>query len=443
MKGWKTNYWIVLIMLMVTAVLSVDVNHYYKHSRYNHAFIQWDGKGYWSFLPAVFIYHDLNFGFFDSIDRKYYSHYEYDTRREVNGRFVNKYYAGMAFMLSPFFVLGHLRTLASDFSPDGYSMYYKMFLSIGALFYCLLGLWFIDRSLARFFNTPTWARVLIMVTAVFGTNLHYYTVMEPHLSHVYSFAAVSTWLYVTLAYFRQPRRTYLWMSALLLGLIVFIRPVNGLVVLSLPFLAGSWDALSLGSRDAVKDWKALIIAMLFAAACPFLQLLIYKLQCGNWLVYSYTNERINLQFPHVTEFLFSYKKGLLLYTPVLGLATVLIVIGLWRKRFALCSFFLFIGAVVYVLSSWWQWWYGGSFSSRAFTEYMPFAFVALGFAFSELRFSHIARSAITALFVVLIAFNQFQLWQYRHAVIHWDSMTKEMYWSVFLKPPPVNFFTGE
>jgi hypothetical protein len=282
-----------------------------------------------------------------------------------------------------------------------------------------------------------------MLVTAFGTNLHYYVVMEPHLSHVYSFAAVSAWAYFTLAYFRQPDRRRLWISAGLLGLIVFVRPVNGLVVLSLPFLAGSLESFLNGFRYATKDWKGLVVAVVCGAFCPFIQLLIYKLQCGNWVVYSYTNERIDLQAPHAMQFLFSYRKGLLLYTPALALAAILIFVGLRRRLFTLVMFLFFMTITVYVLSSWWQWWYGGSFSSRAFVEYLPFVAVASGIALTELRLSRPMGSLIVAAFVALIAFNQFQLWQYRHALIHWDSMTKETYWNVFLKPPPVNFFTGE
>ena len=35
--------------------------------------IRVDGKGYYAYLPAVFIYHDLNLGFFDKIEKEKYS----------------------------------------------------------------------------------------------------------------------------------------------------------------------------------------------------------------------------------------------------------------------------------------------------------------------------------------------------------------------------------
>ncbi len=35
-----------------------------------------------------------------------------------------------------------------------------------------------------------------------------------------------------------------------------------------------------------------------------------------------------------------------------------------RSRFAFAAWCIFSLLLVYVLSSWWSWWYGGSFSSR-------------------------------------------------------------------------------
>jgi hypothetical protein len=35
--------------------------------------------------------------------------------------------------------------------------------------------------------------------------------------------------------------------------------------------------------------------------------------------------------------------------------------------------------------------------------------------------------------MVLLALNQYQMGQYRTSLLHWDSMTKEAYWGIFLK----------
>lgn len=54
--------------------------------------IESDGKGYYAYLPAIFIYNDLNFGFFDKIEKeKYYDEFRYyDYRSGANGKIINK-----------------------------------------------------------------------------------------------------------------------------------------------------------------------------------------------------------------------------------------------------------------------------------------------------------------------------------------------------------------
>ena len=46
----------------------------------------------------------------------------------------------------------------------------------------------------------------------------------------------------------------------------------------------------------------------------------------------------------------------------------------------------------------------------------------------------------TSLIICLVLFNMFQTHQYRKGILHWDSMTKQAYWAVFLKTQkPGNF----
>ncbi|MBP6392378.1 MAG: hypothetical protein KA352_15910, partial [Flavobacteriales bacterium] len=76
--------------------------------------LQSDAKGYYAYLPAVFIYNDLQFGFFEQMDRgKYYNpDLLYEYRILFNGVSVNKYYCGMALAHAPFFLAAHTITKA-------------------------------------------------------------------------------------------------------------------------------------------------------------------------------------------------------------------------------------------------------------------------------------------------------------------------------------------
>src|SRR5207249_3332740 len=68
--------------------------------------IEADGKGYYAYLPAIFIYHDLNFSFFDRVEKLHPNPaIYYDYRINYNGKTADKYFAGSALAMSPFFIV--------------------------------------------------------------------------------------------------------------------------------------------------------------------------------------------------------------------------------------------------------------------------------------------------------------------------------------------------
>ncbi|MCK4699417.1 MAG: hypothetical protein KAT38_03765, partial [Bacteroidales bacterium] len=89
---------------------------------------------------------------------------------------------------------------------------------------------------------------------------------------------------------------------------------------------------------------------------------------------------------------------------------------------------------IYLVFSWWCWWYGGSFGARILVE--SYAFLSLPLAaviqkISEKR--RIMRSVFIIIFGFLVWINLFQMRQYRISLLHWDSMSKKAYWGIFLK----------
>ena len=120
--------------------------------------IEADGKGYYAYLPAIFIYHDLNFGFFDEIEKeKYYNpngYYDYRANGG-HGEYINKYYCGTAVAELPFFLGAHLLTRIQGGDTDGYSKNYLVSVSIAALFYLFIGLFFL-RKIFLAYEIPDW-----------------------------------------------------------------------------------------------------------------------------------------------------------------------------------------------------------------------------------------------------------------------------------------------
>ncbi len=375
----------------------------------------------------------MNFGFFDKIEKeKYYDENRYyDYRSGANGKVINKYYCGTALSQLPFFLIAHSISYFANYEMDGYTKYYPILINISAIFYLLIGLFYLN-SILKTYKISEWHRVLTLFAAVFGTNLFYYTVGEPAISHINSFAFVSMFFYFSKKYFTAYNKKYILLLAIILGIIILIRPINGLIVLILPFAAGNFKSLRKGFTTAFNHKIFLLYSFVVMCAIVFIQLIIYKISAGQFIIYSYGQEGFNFLSPHIIDILFSYKKGLFLYTP-LYLLSFAGCYFLWKSsKFEFYSWLGFFVLITYVFSSWWMWFYGGSFSSRVYVEYIPFFMILLAISFERIE-SKLHKRLFISLVILLIVVCQIQTFQYRYYDIHWVDMTKEKYWDVFLR----------
>lgn len=422
-----------VIVLCIAICFIVTTNIHWGKNKWQNI-IEADAKGYYAYLPAVFIYHDLNFNFYDSIEKKkYYNDFlVYDYRATApDGRRIDKYYCGTAVAQLPFFLIAHVLAKISGADADGYSRPYMLSITLAALFYLFIGLWFINKLL-ELYTIGNRARSLTMIALLFGTNLFFYSVCEMGMSHVYSFALVAMFCFYIKKYSIGFSPKTLIISLALLGMIFLIRPVNVLILLAVPFLSGSRERFTAMFKNAFRQIKALITGIAVLLVLIGIQCVIYKISTGQWWIYSYGDERFDFAHPHFIGILFSYKKGLFLYTP-LYLLSLAGLYALYKKnKFESGTFLLFFIVITYVLSSWWNWWYGGSFSSRVYVEFLSLFAVLMGLFLQNTR-NKIARIATTVGIILLIALCQVQTYQYRYYIIHWEDMNKEKYWNVFLK----------
>lgn len=392
--------------------------------------LEYDIAGYYAYLPAVFIHHDLSFGFYDEMTALYSADLFRGDYRQLlaDGTTTNKYFAGTAVLQLPFFLMAHLLTLLSGGPADGYSYLYVLGVALSSIFYVLLGLWWLSRILQHYEveGGMAWALVYAMV---FSTNIFVYAAIDPGMSHAYSFAAVNGLVWFFLMFKATGRAGYFLLLMLLLGLIVLIRPVNVLAVLGLGCFVGpatEWQQLWQKIRAL---GGLLFVGLLLAVLIGATQLLIYWLQTGNWVVYSYADERFDFTNPQLVNFLFSYRKGYFLYTPLALIATLCLpLVYRFNARLAL-SLGAFGLLLVYVFSSWWSWWYGGSFSSRVMLEYSVFVFLPLGLVLKKA--GRPLRNVLLSLMVACVLLAQFQIYQFRHGRLHYSDTTKEIYWSSF------------
>ncbi|MCB0478644.1 MAG: hypothetical protein KDC84_10795 [Crocinitomicaceae bacterium] len=430
LKNQSIAKWAIFLSVILLTWITANLNWGKENWK---EIVRTDGKGYYAYLPAIFIYDDLNFGFYDHIENEKYFNPKtgYDYRSNSEGKTISKYYCGTAVAQLPFFLMAHSFVKLTDGDADGYSKPYMVAVSLATIFYLFLGLWFLNKTLILYEIKDVY-RAIAIIAAVFGTNLFFYSVSEPSISHVYSFGFIALFVFFSKKFFLENKALCILVLGLILGMIVLIRPVNILILLAWPFLAGDWKILIQSLKFAFQKYGYLILSISGFALMVSIQLIIYKVSTGSYMVYSYGEEGFNWSDPHIFDILFSYKKGLFLYTPIY-LISMTGLIFLWKKRkYELTMWLLFFIIITYVFSSWHMWWYGGSFSGRIYVEFIPLFMIIMAIALQNFE-NKVQRGVFIGLVTVLILICQIQIFQYRYYKIHWDSMTKEMYWKEFLR----------
>jgi len=422
------------LSLVLTAALVVwSASNIMWGGEHHHGIVKADGKGYYAHLPALFIYNDWEFEFFDSVENRHYynENYYYDYRAKLpDGSIVNKYFCGTAVPMLPGFLIAHAYALSSDKYPaDGFAKPYNISVSISAIVFMLLTLVVWLRIFTQF-KIDNKLIAFVIPTMVFGSNWYYYLVCEPAVSHVYTVFLASWFVERGLKWGRTGRVNMLLLASLL-ALITLIRPVNAMLIGFTPFFFtnGSHFVKSVG--NVFKKPGKLAFAIVIAAAIIIIQLVLYKIQTGDFWVYSYQEEGFNFSDPQIFNILFSYKKGLFLYTPIMLIALLGLIPLTSNQTWRGVSLLVVFGGFTYVVSSWWNWYYGGSFSSRVYLDILVLFAIGLAYLLKTIQ-TKAMRSFLMTVLIALVLLCQFQTYQYRRMIIHWDGMTEQTYWEAFL-----------
>lgn len=402
--------------------------------------IIWDIKSYYSYLPATFIYFDLSLDFVYEVPGKF-ADYIWPMETPTGKKAIETTY-GMAFLYTPFFLVGHLVALLTDFETHGYSRPYQLAMHFSALFYVWIGLLYLWKVLRRYFNDRVTAFTLFAVAL--GTNLFYYTTVEAPMTHAFSFGLFAVFLWRTIVFYDHPTIKNILVSGALAGLIALIRPTN-IIILLVFFL---WDIKTrtdlmerLRFFTGKAHWVLLMASVFVLVWVP--QFIYWYNVSGQIFFFTYGERGASFFFgnPQICNILFSYKKGWLVYTPLMVFALAGVFLLPRRVPGAFPAILIFTIINIYILASWWSWWFGGGFGLRSFID--SYALLAIPFAcFVDMGLRRPAwpRWIILVVMVVLIGYNQFQTRQYINNAIHWWWMNKEAYWETFLKRHPTERF---
>ena len=145
--------------ILLSVILSLFLIRYRFAGEDGNAYrniIDGDGRGYYAYLPAIFIYHDLDFRFFDIHPELFPPLYAKTFLLGQEGHYLNKYTCGEALLLLPFFALAALHSKVFCMPVDGYNPAFHVYCGIGVFLFLLAGLWH-ARKLLVLYKLPPFA----------------------------------------------------------------------------------------------------------------------------------------------------------------------------------------------------------------------------------------------------------------------------------------------
>lgn len=418
------------VVLFISIIFSI--NFYNKIEEVvndsNRCICSYDGFGYYMYNPFFFDHGSLNLNsnWAIGIQNKYCdSTIVYQFHTVDNGNELNIYHMGLAIVQMPSFLLGDVTASIFNYERDGFSKPYHVFYLLNALFFILLGLFYLKKLLRLFFTDNITGLSILLI--YLGSNALVTFGIQYDLTHLYLFAFNSIFLFHLFQYLQTDKKRSLILSALFLGLTVCIRPTQVLFGIIPLFIL-----LQKHKTNKVKAIKKLLWFPLFGLIWNIPQIYYWYSISGDLLVPNMHTEEIVIIDPNIVDFLFSYKKGWILYSPLF----ILLPFGFYqlfqkyRNLFWACITFTL--SYILVMSSWECWWYASSFGSRVMTDIYPLLALVIGSilaASNTLKYKVLLYIYIS-LCVILSLFQSYQSTKY---IIHPERMTKEQYWQVFGK----------
>ncbi len=401
--------------------------------------ISWDVLGYYLILPLTFIYNDPGLAnsepFLALVNGYEITDAFYQMIQTQPDQWVMKYPLGLAVLYAPFFAVGHLTAIVTGAPTDGLSAPYNLAMAIGSLLYSLIGIAFTFKILAKYFSFNTAASSLILT--LLGSNwliTHGISMMMPHIP---LFALTAGVVWQTPRWIDRPTAGNSIGLGALLGLAVLARPTEAWLAV-VPFFWGmdGWSALKNRLQTLfARRVSATLLTAAVGIAIVLPQLLYWKWATGSFLYTEYGNagEGLDLHSPHLSDFLFSFRKGWFVYTPLMAISMAGLPV-LWRShRKLFWPTAVFLAGAIYLAASWSTWWYAASFSQRPMVQVLPVMALPLA---ALMQWMHARTRTVFAIGCAILglvfALNLFQSWQFAKGILPPDRITAEYYAASFL-----------
>jgi hypothetical protein len=306
------------------------------------------------------------------------------------------------------------------------------FLSILAIFSAAAGILFFWIVLRRFFSVPV--SLITSFLIIFGTNYFRWIFFDGATPHNFLFTLFALMVLLTLNWQRELK--WIWIILMLPVTIVacFIHDLS-LFILFFPLLYGlhdtqSWDEMR--SRFISHRWQYIFLGIIVVISFVLTRFAWFS-EPGTKFYYDDPKASV---YPFLASniqlILFSFKKGWLIYTPVM----IFVLPGMYlladKARGLFYSVFFFFISWFLLASSHRLWAADNGFGQRFFIETYAVLALPLGFfvawAWEKKQFFRIIFLVVPFLFLIL---NLFQTWQYECKIIVPESMNRKVYFSIF------------
>ncbi len=415
-----------LFLLLFAILLFLSFNKHSKDKANSYHGVIWaDAAGYYVYQPMWFIYGNNPNAFPDNVETKTGNGFYLDFK---NNKVITKYPCGVAVLQAPFFLLSHLLAEPLGFTADGFSKIYSFGLYFSGVIYCCIGLFLLSRFLSRHFSP--YISVIAPFLFMLGSNLYYYSIDMPGMSHIYSFFLFCCIIYLTPVITSEINFKYYLIFFCCLFLVALTRPTNVLIGLfPLFYQIKNKEEFFARIRFLFSKKQALIFAVVLSLLVAIPQLIYWYKTTGSIITYSYGDEGFSWwKAPKLIEVWFSTNNGLFCYTPLIlaCLAGLIIMIRKADNRkwegYFLAVVFLVIS---YLFASWWCWWFGCAFGARSFIEY--YALLSIPFAYLlEYSLKHKLYRYLTIVFIASCVYLNMDMEYYYDGCFYggtWDFAT--------------------
>jgi len=299
---------------------------------------------------------------------------------------------GISLMNTPHFLVGHLISMSTGASLDGYNQYYFTTYTLGTVIYGFFGCWIIFHYLTKYLNYRKKDSMIAVLTVAFATPMLWYFFIEPSMSHGVTFFASSLFILIWLKFRNENSYRYWIFIGLSAGLLVLIR-LQDIYFILFPLV----DFI-IYKRKEIKNiiGTGLRLILYFGSAfIAFFPLMIYwKFLNGSFapnpmpLTQFFLQKgipegsRAKIDFfqpftPHIREFLFSTNNGLFVYHPIFILCTAGMYFVYKKHKEIIFPLLFILIAAVYMHSATWDWFGGSAFGMRRIAGVIPIFAIGL------------------------------------------------------------------